>query len=85
MTSMTDKSKVEISNPLETLLGSLIGCTNVSFRTICKEQGIEVDRLVFSEVTSQYELAGFFDESAPKNQLDLITIKAQVQANLSPE
>ena len=71
-------------NPLQALLGALIGCETITAVAIAKEMKIDLHNLSFS-VNGAYNSRGLKGDSSIRTYFEKVEIKATFDSNESPE
>ena len=78
------KKTVDVSNPLELLLYSLISCENATLRMIAKEKNIKVGTMNFKKVVAHYDTKGFYGLD-PFNKFSKIELELEIQSDAKDE
>lgn len=72
------------ANPMQTVLGALAGCENVTARVIAKEMNFDLQNISF-KVTGEFNPAGFMGDPNVKPYFESIEVEATVTTSESEE
>jgi uncharacterized OsmC-like protein len=70
--------------PLETLLSSFLGCTNVVANYVAGEMGVEISEMDL-ELVGHFDTRGFLGTEEIDTQFPQIELKADIKTNASPD
>ena len=70
--------------PLETLLCTFLGCTNVVANVIAEDMGIEIDDMSL-ELVGHFDTQGFLGTAEIDTQFPQIELKADIKTDASPD
>lgn len=71
-------------NPLQSVLGALAACENVTARTVAREMNFTIDDLSF-DIKGQFDPRGFMGDASVRPYFESITVEAKIQTSESAE